>query len=351
MNRAELLLGTTLPTGWYVYEKLNKKSTSSGGNFSVQYKVRKNNQNAFLKVVDISRALRMPNVMAELQVLTNTHIHECNILSECRTYKMDRVIQVIDNGEIPASDKDPIPIPIPFVIFELAEGTIRDQLNVWSKFDNAFTLRSLHNLFVGTSQLHNNQIAHQDIKPSNITLHEGSSISKLADLGRSDKRGVDAPHTRYVIAGDPSYAPIEQQYGFSHAEWTFRRQTCDLYLLGSMIVFYFQQTSMTNLIKAFLPSAYHWNNWQGRSYEEVLPFVIDAFDNACTFFADELKTQFSDQGIVHELENMVRSLCYPEPEKRGHGDYQTPLFKGNRLSLEKYISRLDALASSAEKII
>ena len=347
MNPAENLVGKELKDGWLVTEKLNKNGTS-GGNFSVSYIVKRGNDVAFLKVVNIMRALRMPNVMEELEILTVTHNHECEILKECRNRNMDKVIRVIDNGEIVPPEDDILGITIPYVIFELADGSIRDELNRLSRFDAAFSLRSLHNLFVGTSQLHSNNIAHQDIKPSNITLHKKKKESKLADLGRADKKGISAPHSKYNIAGDPSYAPIEHKYAYILNDWAFRRQACDLYLLGSMIVFYFQQTHMTNLIKIYLPSEYHWDNWKGTSYMEVLPFLLDAFDNACNSFSVELSKYFTDQKYIAELEEMVRQLCFPDPERRGHPYYQSPFIKGNPHSLEKYISRLDALASKAE---
>jgi serine/threonine protein kinase len=190
-------------------------------------------------------------------------------------------------------------------------------------------------------------MVHQDVKPSNVTLHKNKTESKLSDLGRADRQGVTARHTNYSIAGDPDYAPIEQKYDYILPDWAYRRQSCDLYLLGSMITFFFTQTQMTNLIKSFLPSEYHWNNWTGKNYKDVLPFLLDAFDNACIFLEGELKKYFTDDNVIQELVQMVRQLCFPMPEKRGHPDYQ-PFSKIHQFLLEKYISRLDVLAKNAE---
>lgn len=346
-NPAENLLGKALPNGWEVFEKIPKKPHSSGGNFSIPYKVRKDGQVAFLKVVNISRAFGMPDMMKVLETLTVSHNRECELLKECKDKRLDKIIRVLEHGEILPADDDLIQVTIPYVIFELAEGSLRDELNYMDKFDAVWSLKSLHQLFVGIKQLHYNNIVHQDLKPSNVVLFDKKVNSKLADLGRADKKGINAPHTAFRIAGDPTYAPPEHLYGYILTDWSNRRQSCDLFLLGSIMTFYFVQTPMTNLIKTYLRSDYHWNNWKG-NYKDVLPYLIDAFDNACIKFGEELKNYFKNKMVVDELVSIVRQLCHPDPEKRGHPDYKSPFVKSNPFLLEKYISRLNALANKVE---
>lgn len=55
--------------------------------------------------------------------------------------------------------------------------------------------------------LHGLDIAHQDLKPSNVL----------------------------PIAGDPTYAPPELLYNYVPADWNVRRYACDVYLLGANI--------------------------------------------------------------------------------------------------------------------
>lgn len=347
VNPAENLVGKILENGWEVIEHISRKPTSSGGNFSVSYKASKDGRIAFLKVVNIARAFGMPDMMKVLEILTVSHNRECEILTECKDKRLDKIIRVIESGEILPAPSDPIQVTIPYVIFELAEGSLRDELNYTDKFEAVWALRSLHQLFVGINQLHYNNIVHQDLKPSNVVLFKKKEKSKLADLGRADKKGVVSPHTNYKIAGDPAYAPPEQLYGYLLPDWSFRRQSCDIFHLGSMMTFYFIQIPMTTLLKSYLPSDYHWNNWKG-NYQDVLPYLLDAYDHACSHFGEELKNYFKDEHIRTELESMVRQLCHPDPERRGHPDYRSTFVKRNPFLVDKYISRLNALANKAE---
>ena len=53
-NAAQNLLGRTLLTGWKVIEKIKKEDNATGGNFSVSYKVTKDDEICFLKAFDIA---------------------------------------------------------------------------------------------------------------------------------------------------------------------------------------------------------------------------------------------------------------------------------------------------------
>ena len=349
-NPAENLLGKVLEDDWTVIEKIERKPSSTGGNFSVCYRVRNNDgEVAFLKAVNIARAFGMPNMMKVLEDLTVSHNRECEILLECKDKKMNKIIRILLSGELLPNPLDSQQITIPYVIFELAEGSLRDELNYLDKFDGVWALKSLHQVFVAVSQLHYNSIVHQDLKPSNVVLFKEKVNSKLADLGRADKKGFIAPHTNYTIAGDPTYAPPEQLYGYILADWGSRRESCDLFLLGSMITFYFTHTPITNLLKTFLTSDYHWTNWKG-NYLDILPYLLDAFDNACIHLNKELENYFSDKNICDELTTIVRQLCHPDPEQRGHPDYKSGFVKRSPFLLNKYISRLNALGNKAEII-
>lgn len=58
-----------------------------------------------------------------------------------------------------------------YLIFELADGDIRRHLAVQESLDLAFVLRTLHHVAVGLDQLHRADIAHQDLKPSNVLIY------------------------------------------------------------------------------------------------------------------------------------------------------------------------------------
>src|SRR5690606_38946951 len=79
-----------------------------------------------------------------------------------------------------------------YLIFELADGDVREHINFSDSIDIAWKLRSLHNIVTGINQLHSIDIAHQDIKPSNVFVYD-KLTSKLGDLGRSLSREIEGP--------------------------------------------------------------------------------------------------------------------------------------------------------------
>ena len=97
---------------------------------------------------------------------------------------------------------------------------------------------------------------------------------------------------------------------------------------------------MTALLDVCLDKSYNWLNWAG-DYHVVLPYLRNAFGQAMDMFA----LSVSDE-LRNDLKIVVRQLCEPDPELRGH-----PLDKighQSRFSLQRYISSLNLLASKAE---
>ncbi len=172
-------------------------------------------------------------------------------------------------------------------------------------------LKILHQVALGLKALHFNQISHQDLKPSNVLLF-GELTAKLGDLGHAHDRSVPRPGTNGIIAGDPGHAPPEQLYGFELTEWTTRRLSSDLYLLGSLVVFMFTNLSLTAQIANQLAPQHHWEAWLG-GYVDALPYVRDAWDAAMEEFAAS-----TDQSIRDDLVSLTRYLTNPDPESRGH---------------------------------
>ena len=144
---------------------------------------------------------------------------------------------------------------------------------------------------VGLQQLHSLNVAHQDIKPSNVLLFENFKSSKLADLGRAAAKGVEPPHYDFPIAGDWSYAPLELLYGAIPVSWEGKRVGCDLYLLGSMVASLFTGVAMTPQIIIGLDLRFRWTTWHG-SYEDVLPYLRVAFYEAIEYVSDEFPAHF-----------------------------------------------------------
>ncbi|WEK35883.1 MAG: lipopolysaccharide kinase InaA family protein [Candidatus Pseudobacter hemicellulosilyticus] len=346
VNPAENLVGTTLAGDWKVIEKVKPKDGNSGGCFSICYHVKKGKQKAFLKVWDLALALKQPDFMEAIQLISTAYKYELELLNLCLGKKMDKVVSIIGSGQFIPEENNPGGYPISYFIFELADMTIRDHvLNEVILIDNACLMRSIHNVAVAISQLHSAGIAHQDIKPSNILLFNKDGHSKVADLGRAESVAKQSLFFEHVIAGDPLYAPPELKYRFTHPEWDVRRKATDLYHLGSLVCFYYTQCPMTSLYMTFLPIQYHWKHWKG-DYQSVLPYLKEAFVEALNFLRDCLEDKFTDPAISNEILSLVKFLCDPDPLYRGHPDNRNLV--PNRYSMERFITILDRLARRFE---
>jgi hypothetical protein len=101
---AHKLAGVTLPCGWVLKDKLRKgpaAADETGGNFSVGYLAEKDGNTAFVKVFDLGGALwrNSQNIMKAMMMLGQDHQYECQLLEICRAARLDRIVQVISQGQ------------------------------------------------------------------------------------------------------------------------------------------------------------------------------------------------------------------------------------------------------------
>ncbi len=339
MKPAESLLGITLEGGWKVVEQITRGVDATGGNFSFGYKVEDTKGNlAFLKALDLSRALQAEDLTMALQALTQAYNFERDLLKKCRERGLDRIATTIGEGNYRFPNGGPADV-VPYLIFELAEGDARTQIDFSQRFDLGLRLRALHHIATGLWQLHKQEIAHQDLKPSNVLVFE-NHVSKLADLGRAAQSGATPPHEIYLIQGDPRYAPPELMYGQASENWCVRRQGCDLYLLGSMVVYFFAGTAMTPELLRNLPQRFWPGRWQG-TYVEVLPMVRKAFGDAVEGIKRVVEPDYREK-----IGDLIIQLCDPDVARRGH-----PRTRGNQAlqySMERYVSIFNEMAFRAE---
>lgn len=332
---AEKLAGLTLADGWKVVSPIAKSPSSTGGHFSHCYNVEKGDgSKAFLKALDYSSALQAPDPARALQALTAAYNFERDLLAKCRARNMDRVVRAVGDGSVIVGSDT-----VQYLILERAQGDIRAHLGMLSSFDLAWMLRCLHHIATGLKQLHAAGIAHQDLKPSNVLVFSGDT-SKIADLGRASHRVDPSPFDAFYCAGDLSYAPPELLYRFTPSDWAERRFGCDVYLLGSMIVFLFTGISMTALLKAELDPSLSWGTWTG-SFADVLPYLRDAFGRAVSV----VERQMTSDALRGELLPLIRQLCDPDPAVRGEPRRGSA---GSPLALDRMVTRLDLLARRAE---
>jgi eukaryotic-like serine/threonine-protein kinase len=338
---AHMLVGLELDGGWRVVEKIERSPDATGGAFSVGYVVERSGTRAYLKALDYSFAFQPEagNTAQVLEAMTSAYNFEVEVLRQCAEKRMDRIVRALGQGELVVDGADGFG-NVSYLIFELADGDIRHALDsVGALFDYAWSLRMLHQAATGLWQMHGNDLAHQDLKPSNV-LTFGRGSNKLADLGRASRRGQSSPHDDFACAGDPLYAPPELLYGHVSAEWVPRRQACDMYLLGSLIMFTFSGATATAAMFLYLDDAQRPEEWR-ESFSAVLPYLRVAWDSAVADFEEGIPNS-----LVPHLVPMVRQLSDPDPKLRGHP--RSRASHGNPYSLERYVSELNLLASRAE---
>lgn len=337
---ANNLIGRKLNGGWHVKELVARTPGQTGGNFSVGYIVEHENGNkGFLKALDYSSAFQEENRTAALKAMLDAYEFEKDVLTKCNNKRLNRVVTAFEFGSIDV-DKLRIDGAVDYLIFELADSDLRKHLDTVNKLDESWRLRSLHNIAVGINQLHKIDIAHQDLKPSNVLVFK-KTTSKITDLGRASEKG-EAPsiNDKLEVPGSRRYAPLELLYHHVEPDWNRRRFGCDVYLFGSMIVYMFSGTTMNALVLSELDERFKPGEWKGYYYD-VLPYVRNAFTRAIEKFNSELMPSISQN-----LTLIVQELCEPDPKLRGH---RKNIRTDNQYSIERYVVELDILAQKAEK--
>src|SRR6266436_4067464 len=102
----------------------------SGGKFSVGYIVKRGDQTAFLKAIDLSRAMRAApgDMLNELKKIIDTATFEKNLCALCGERRMDRVVLALATGDIVVGPN--LQDRVPYIIFELADGDVRRRVRL-----------------------------------------------------------------------------------------------------------------------------------------------------------------------------------------------------------------------------
>ncbi len=230
---ASCLLGLMLDDGWKVISEIGRPQGASGGRFSHHYLVEREGRRAFLKALDFSEAFE-PDVdtIKFLSDLTSAFEHEREVLTHCRDRRLSKVVLAIDHGRVQIPEIDGMNGSVFYLIFELADGDIRGQVDRTKRFDTRWSMHAIQDVCLGLYQVHGAMIAHQDIKPSNVLFYRREGF-KIADFGRASRKGRTVWYDERSVAGDRNYSPPELLYGFQHSDFAARRMGCDLYMLGN----------------------------------------------------------------------------------------------------------------------
>jgi hypothetical protein len=360
-NPAERLQGLTLNGEWVVGAMEVRSAGATGGNFSCCYSLTSTDgkRKAYLKALDYKKALRAPNPSIALQALTESFNYEVRLCERCRG--LDHVVHIIGRGQVevdPAADTG----LVDYLILERGVGDIRSVMQFCGKMDLAFSLRTLHHAAVGLQELHGVDIKFLDMKPSNIlvvptpgtdvdaarraveagnALLRKKAISKVTDLGRSADGDSLPPHVPDAFPGDPRYAPPEQLYRWRHPDQEIRWRSADMYMFGNFCAFMLCGANVTALTFDSMPDEFHWSR-PNVTFEQVFEYLRDAYGKARLVIADDIA-----EWCRASMMEMLDQLCEPDPLARGD---RMKLGRA-QYSLERYISRLDVLASRAESNI
>lgn len=336
---AKALLGLELDGRWRVVQYLPKGVDATGGFFSQGYLVENDEgRTGFLKALDYSAALQMPDQAAALNQLTAAYLFERAVLNRCAQARLSNVIRILESGQVTVDGFGALS-RVDYLIFERAICDARARRDALEDVGVAWTTRSLHNVANGLRQLHDHGICHQDLKPSNVLVTD-TRTSKLGDLGRASVMGEVAPHQDCLIAGALGYAPPELLYGGIQCDDQVRRRACDMYLFGSLVLFMFAGISATAALATELDPDHLWTT-SGDTYDAMLPYVRDAHDRVVAKL--EVATP---EPYREKIVSMFRALTDPDPILRG--DVKQPTNTLRRYSLERFVSRLDLVARLAE---
>lgn len=328
-----LILRGDSNTDWEIVEAVTRAVGATGENFSCSYVAKgPNGEGVFVKAIDIQRSLDQSagDPVSRTAALLTGYERERDLLHAC--LRMSRVVSLRDSGlhRFPQHA-----IPVPFLVFEQARGDVRTTMS-FPRSDYAMTLTVLHQVAVGLGQLHNARIVHQDLKPSNVLAFEEGE-HKPTDLGRASQQGFAAWWDDLPIPGQFSYAPPELRYGYISSEWLERRMLSDFYQLGSLMAFFLTAATMPALLEAKLQPHHRVGTWGG-TYEEILPVLSDAFAEVI----EELAAVVPE--ALGEVVDIIQSLCEPDVSRRGRRGFA----KLSVRSLDRYVSRLDYLAKTAD---
>lgn len=344
MRPAECLLGLDLHRGWNVDSFVHRPPTSTGGKFSVGYLViNTDGRKAYLKALDFSAAFQQPDPSRALEDLTKAYNFERDLLAQCKDKVLHRVVTPLADGTVEVPGNFGPLGNVSYLIFELAMGDIRKEVEQWKEFDVAWALRSLHHSALGLQQLHYVGIAHQDLKPSNVLVFPVDG-SKLSDLGRAAHIQIPSLNDKFSIPGDYGYAPPEQLYNWHHSHDFSSRCIADIYHLGSLIFFFFLSCSATHAIQLKI-SQKHEKAFTRSDFLQDLPYIQHAFCETLGELRASVESFAGD--LADEIVMISQQLCEPDPRRRG----DPRVLAASHIppyDLQPYISRFDRLAKIAE---
>ncbi len=350
---SELLLNETIGSGWKVMKRMTSSKSSIDGNYSAGYIVEKEEEEAFLKVVDLYDAtIKVCDKFEEIEKITRKANNEKAIAEFCTNFRMKHVLRFVESGEFETTaNKDPL---VHYIIYEKAKqdcfsmlgdfGVTIDQLSLYKR------LSILHNVSNALRSMHYKDVVHQDLKPSNILqfVKDGEKeIFKIGDFDSAIRKSKltlkeELENQEDMYCGTYRFAPIDLLYDYVPTEWEVVRKGTDFYLLGSLICFYFTGRSLTEMFKSKLGRAYSWERSSNKGkFLDLLPSINIAFESSLNEVCSGITERNNMREIIYK---MLRVLCHPNPNLRGERINSGS--EKRKLTLIPTVSRLGNLMTS-----
>lgn len=314
---ADKLRGVTLGSGWLIGERVAKPAGGTGGSFGVCYHATRGSEAAFVKALDFRMAFRQRDFIAAVNALTSQILWEKEIMELCRDANMSRVVRLLDYQDIILpQDEDDATKKVCCLVFEIGDGDLRSAFNIDKNPRYSWRLRVLRDVALALDQLHRQGVAHLDVKPSNvvsISHTDATPTMKLADLGRSVRKGVPGPFDAIQWPGDSNYRPPEKWYGYKSDQWNDEREAADAYMLGNLFVYLITGLSMNTLLHQRLPDAFKPEAYRGKFDSQLIDVLKHAQAEVLALHVFPALPNFSRD----EIETMILDLTNPDPETRG----------------------------------
>lgn len=336
---AESLVGYKLMEGqWLVKKRIRYDDGISGGTTSACYLAEAEDGSfAFVKAFDFKTEELLGDT-DHLEKMLREFNYEKRVHFFCNTKGINRVTKIYGADKVIVRDE-----VVHFIVCEWIDKSLREnqppgdqEVPLYKRF------LALRDIASALSQLHTVGIAHQDVKPSNA-MCAPSELLKLTDLGSSSCQDIEAPpHDSDALVGQANYAPYELLYDYPHSTWIKRRCGCDLFLLGNLCFTSLVGGSLSLLVCHSLRPEHRPLAFTGQ-YSEVLPQIMDEQN----FLIDAIIPERVPKEIANDVIKIIKSLCHPDPEKRGH---EINIQRKNQYSLERYISAFDLLAIKARHL-
>ena len=233
-----------------------------------------------------------------------------------------------------------------FAAASVGSGTLADRVNQFTltSFDAAWALRVSKHVIEGVEQLHLAQVAHQDLKPSNVLTQKSGAEMKLGDLGRADRLGRNGPWSGLGIPGAMVYAPPEQQYGSFTGTWEDRK-AADMYLTGSLAAQLFLGHCMSAILQDRIQHEFQATVWNG-TFAAAIPALKAAHALIMESLYQAAETNIGHSDMAERFAGVVSQMTHPDPASRGHPKDRRA--RTSSYSLRRYTGTLNTLMAQAE---